>query len=306
VVVATGVITVSASAITLAKMANFAASSLMGNPTGSSAAPSAITLGSGLSFSGSTLVASGGGSGTVNSGTAGQFAYYATSGTAVSTTPDLSYGASGQLNQAAISAPGSPVTGDMWLDSTQQARGSYHNGITGYYNRGLYSQTARTSYANMAWGTLITTTGAIGSVSLPANFFVPGKKLRVTFGGYITTTTNVGNSSISILLGGNIVGVNITTSNTANLTNSPFWGQADIICATNGSSGTVNTIGYCRFGASTYTILNGTTAGTPSAPPNAVTVNTTNSLTFDIQIVLSGATVNQTLVAYEVCLEELF
>jgi hypothetical protein len=55
--------TIAAGAVTLAKQANFAASSLQGNPTGGPAAPSAITLGSGLSFSGSTLVASGGGGG---------------------------------------------------------------------------------------------------------------------------------------------------------------------------------------------------------------------------------------------------
>jgi hypothetical protein len=63
-VVSTGVITVSAGAITLAKHANLAASSLMGNPTGSPAAPSAITLAGGLSFSGTTLASP---SGTVTS-----------------------------------------------------------------------------------------------------------------------------------------------------------------------------------------------------------------------------------------------
>ena len=41
--------------VTLAEQANLAASSLMGNPTGSSAAPSAVTLAGGLAFAGTTL-----------------------------------------------------------------------------------------------------------------------------------------------------------------------------------------------------------------------------------------------------------
>ncbi len=52
--------------VTYAKIQNEGASSLLGNPTGSPAAPSEITLGSGLSFSGTTLVATGSG-GTVTS-----------------------------------------------------------------------------------------------------------------------------------------------------------------------------------------------------------------------------------------------
>lgn len=51
---------VAASAITYAKIQNESASTLLGNPTGSSAAPSEITLGAGLAFSGSSLTATGG------------------------------------------------------------------------------------------------------------------------------------------------------------------------------------------------------------------------------------------------------
>ncbi len=46
-------------AVSYAKIQSESASTLLGNPTGSGAAPSEITLGAGLSFSGSTLVASG-------------------------------------------------------------------------------------------------------------------------------------------------------------------------------------------------------------------------------------------------------
>ena len=74
-VTSTGVITVGAGKITYAKMQNTSAGSvLLGNPTGSAAAPSEITLGANLSFSGTTLVAAGGsgmtvGTSTVTSGT---------------------------------------------------------------------------------------------------------------------------------------------------------------------------------------------------------------------------------------------
>ena len=72
-IAAGGALTIAANAVTYAKMQTMSASTLLGNPTGSSAAPSEITLGSGLSFSGTTLVATGGGggSGTVTSITAG-------------------------------------------------------------------------------------------------------------------------------------------------------------------------------------------------------------------------------------------
>lgn len=50
---------IAASAVTYAKIQNETASTLLGNPTGSSAAPSEITLGTGLSFSGSVLNSTG-------------------------------------------------------------------------------------------------------------------------------------------------------------------------------------------------------------------------------------------------------
>jgi len=54
-----GTTQLAASGVTYAKMQNEATVTLLGNPTGSPAAPSEITLGAGLSFSGSTLKATG-------------------------------------------------------------------------------------------------------------------------------------------------------------------------------------------------------------------------------------------------------
>ncbi len=52
---------IAVSAVSYANIQDEAAHSLLGNPTGSAAAPSEITLGAGLAFSGTTLVAAGGG-----------------------------------------------------------------------------------------------------------------------------------------------------------------------------------------------------------------------------------------------------
>ncbi len=76
--------TITAGAVSYSKIQTVGASSLLGNPTGSGAAVSPITLGTNLSFAGSVLNATGGGGGTVNAGTTGQVAYYASSSTAVS------------------------------------------------------------------------------------------------------------------------------------------------------------------------------------------------------------------------------
>lgn len=55
----TGTVATTISGLTLGKLASVAGNTLLGNPTGSSAAPSAITLAGGLSFSGTTLTAAG-------------------------------------------------------------------------------------------------------------------------------------------------------------------------------------------------------------------------------------------------------
>ena len=88
-----------------------AASSILGNPTGSSAVPEAITLGAGLSFSGTTLVSSGGGgtpggsSGQIQYDNAGSFGGFTMSGdaTLVTSTGVITIGA-GAISTGKIAA----------------------------------------------------------------------------------------------------------------------------------------------------------------------------------------------------------
>jgi hypothetical protein len=95
------------SAVTYAKIQNETASTLLGNPTGSPAAPSEITLGTNLSFSGSVLNATGGGSSAFDAITSGT---NTTATMVVGSGATLSTSGSGTI--AATSAPAAGLTGN--------------------------------------------------------------------------------------------------------------------------------------------------------------------------------------------------
>lgn len=73
---------------------------LIGNGT---SAVNTLTIGSGLSLTGTTLSATGSGSGTVGSGTTGQFPYYAANGTTLTATSSLFLAATGNVGVSTTS-----------------------------------------------------------------------------------------------------------------------------------------------------------------------------------------------------------
>jgi hypothetical protein len=125
-------------ALALSNLATETANTVVGNGTGSTAVPTALSIPS-CSASQNALIWTSGtgfgcntisGSGTVSSGTAGEFAYYATSTNVVSTTPDASISAGAVTLGAANS-----VLGSLTLDGSssgavtiqpQAAAGTYN------------------------------------------------------------------------------------------------------------------------------------------------------------------------------------
>lgn len=172
--------TIAAGAVTLAKQANFAASSLQGNPTGSGAAPSAITLGAGLSFSGTTLVASGSAPtfGTITSGTNTAMAGVVGSGASLGVSGSGTIGATSlsalsglptqnantiDCNSTTGSASPTACTAAQTLGVLNSATGNAQTGTT--YTPVLADANLLVTMANAASNTLTVPTNA--SVAFP-------------------------------------------------------------------------------------------------------------------------------------------
>jgi hypothetical protein len=254
-----------------------------------------------------TMQTSSTGSGTVNSGTAGQAAYYAGTGTAVSGAAAFGIGASGQRVDSAIALP-SLVAGMAYYDSTQKAEISYRNALTGVTPRLIYSQNAVQTIATTGAQSLINTTGLTSSnyslitgtntLGVGAGFWVANKKFRFAFGGYYSTLTTPGNYFFAILIGGNVVGTTSTGGSSASATNQYNWATADLTCkSASGTSGEFDTTGLMIHspGASNVPFLNGTVGGTQVFGTQSP-FNPSISNAVDFQISTTGATGQVTFV----------
>ena len=204
-------------------------------------------------------------------------------GTAITAAADLAVGAAGQLNFTAIAQPGSQVTGDVWYDSTQLCLATFVGSatsadcLTGYLSRVIYVQTAAVTIASTSGNSsLVSTTGAIGTVSLPAGFLnVKGRTLRLVARGYSASASSPGSFYLFLKLGSNTIASMATITPTASGTNQVSVITADITVETTGSSGTINTYGLLQVanagagmlaaGNDPSGIANSTTAGSYNA-----------------------------------------
>lgn len=157
--------------------------------------------------------------------------------TAVSSTTYLLIGGTGSGSQIRLQAGSSGTTeGDISNNSTQKCITAYVDGIQQYDTRSLFVQTATATCANTTTETTISSTG-VGTLTLPANFFVAGKTIKIKGWGYHSSTTNP-NLTIKVKFGSTVI---LTTGahTMHNDTNSLWELNADITCRTTGGSGTV-------------------------------------------------------------------
>lgn len=197
-----------------------------------------------------------------------------------------------KVNMADTSAPTSLTDGDIWYDSTQKALMMYINGISQGIVGAIFTQTATQTIAATITETTILGSG-VGTLTLPANFFVAGKQVRIILKGvYSTPLVNLGNITVKIKLGSTVLASATANALLVNATNQDFDSNCTIICRTAGATGSVVISGLVNYslGANTAAarlpINNGSTA---------VTIDTTSSLVLNITVTWSNNTTGNSI-----------
>lgn len=169
------------------------------------------------------------------------------------------------------SKAGTTGDGDIWLDSTQKGLQTYVNGIEQGVPGCLLTQTADQTIANTTTETLLLGTG-VGTNTLPADFFVVGKTVRIIVHG---TIANTGTPTIRLRLrlgASLIVDSGVVTLSSLGGTR-PFRAEYLLTCRSTGATGTIE--GAIWF---SYTNAAGATdARVINVAPASGTVDTTSS-----------------------------
>jgi hypothetical protein len=182
-------------------------------------------------------------------------------------------------------------------DVTIDGFATLHNGLFAAANclaEGvMYTSTANVSVATAVTATLIGS--GVGTLTLPANFLIAGRTIRIRAKGYVTTTAAPSTLIFLSKLGATTVS---NTNNgtgvapTASMTAKPWDMEQDITCRTVGSSGTVMAVGLVRMSTSATVTFNTANLAAilmcSTATPATVTVNTTTSLAIDFQVTDAG------------------
>lgn len=215
--IAGNVISVPNAGISYARIQNETNATLLGNPTGSPAAPSEITLGSGLSFSGTTLVSTGTG------GTVTTFSFTNANGvtgvvTNPTTTPNLTVSLNAitptSVNGVVLSGSSTPTlavtgttavsgtnTGDQTITLTGDVTGSGTGSFAATIAANavtlakLATQAANTFLANGTAGTAVPTAIALSTRQLAGR----GSSGNISAIGIDLTTLNISGTTLAVV-----------------------------------------------------------------------------------------------------------
>jgi hypothetical protein len=170
---------------------------------------------------------------------------------------------------------GGAVAGDLWNDSTQYALKTFTSGVTSTWGGSLFEATAGVSVTSTSAGGSTCFPTGVGTLSLPANFWKPGKRVTITMYNLYTTTADTNDFTWQIKLGSTVLWTGTQTQD-PNDTNDNGETVVDIKCRSAGESGVFVLNGH---------ILRHDNGGTFHAPldiKGIATVNTTLAGALDV------------------------
>lgn len=160
-----------------------------------------------------------------------------------------------------FTASASPAAsnGQLWYDSTQKIFGGYFNGKShmGYWQ--FFTQVTTVSTTSASDTTLRSNTGAIGTASLPANYLVVGKAIKITAHGVTGAEANTGSATFKIKLGTVVLATSNAVATTSGTQNQWHIEALIIIKSSTIASGSLYGGGFAS-GSSVYGFGNGTIA----------------------------------------------
>ena len=190
-----------------------------------------------------------------------------------------------RLNIPSLAA--TTVEGDLWLDSTQKALSMFVDGIQQQSVGCIFAQTADATVSNTVTETTILASG-VGTKTLPANFFVAGKTIRLRVGGvYSTPALATPSIIIKVKYGSTVIATVTTSALLSGATNLEFDGEVLITCRSTGASGTVMTHGDIEYSTGVAGTIGVDSLNNAGA---TTTINTTTSNALDVTIQWDSAT----------------
>lgn len=171
--------------------------------------------------------------------------------------------------------------GDLWNDSSQKGLSSFLGSMQQQLSSVVFVATASAGPSNTNSETSLLGTG-VGSKTLPANFLVPGKMIRVRGSGVFNSLASPGNLTLKLKLGSTVLG-SATFTPPVSGSNNAFSYDVIFTCRTAGGSGSVMPEG--RFTLANYsgaTATGSRVSGDLNNLSAAVTVDTTISQVLDV------------------------
>jgi hypothetical protein len=162
--------------------------------------------------------------------------------------------------------------GDIWNDNTNKTLACFVNGIKQFLNGNLFAQTTTGTIANSVTETTISSTGQ-GTLTLPANFFVAGKTIRIRANGIMSS---ISSPTLRIRIkAGSTTLLDTTAVSVGNHTNALWMVDSIITCRTTGGSGTVFAQGiFEEYGTTKnqHSMVNTTTTTLSTTSSQAMTL----------------------------------